>query len=388
MSPSSLQNVPALAPPAGVTPNFVNPYTLSPAFVATAIISLLFATAALVIRLATSLLGSSKRVRIEDATCITSWLGLIVTVTLTFLEIHHGLGRHQWNVPKSDIVPMLKLFYVNRIFYSPTILTAKLTILLQMMRIFVPTKRGLVYWLIQAFMWLNVLFYTANVLSVIFQCSLINKAWISSTPGHCVDTNLNLVVTGTINVISDVLILILPLWTIWHLKMNIRAKLSVSVVFVAGIFANFAGIMRLVFSIRIINGTDLTYLRLQHGMWTIAEITTAILCASLPLVPKFIALFRPRRPTLRSRTTYILAGKSPGRSESTGSLRGGNSVELGTRSPEQFGWVETIKAESKAKGPMVVGAYVPEDRPVGIGWVEGREVDKGIRKTVTIEQSQ
>ena len=32
--------------------------------------------------------------------------------------------------------------------------------------------------------------------------------------------------------------------------------------------ANFAGIMRLVFSIRIINGTDLTHLRLQHGMWT------------------------------------------------------------------------------------------------------------------------
>ncbi len=130
---------------------------------------------------------------------------------------------------------MPKLFYINRIFYSPTILTAKLTILLQMMRIFVPTKRGLVYWLIQAFMWLNVLFYTGNVLSIIFQCSPIHKAWISSTPGHCVDTNLNLVVTGTINVISDVLILILPLWTIWHLKMDIRAKLSVSVVFVAGI---------------------------------------------------------------------------------------------------------------------------------------------------------
>ena len=104
-----------------------------------------------------------------------------------------------------------------------------------MMRIFVPTKHGLVYWLIQAFMWLNVLFYTANVLSVIFQCSPIHKAWSSSTQGHCVDTNLNLVVTGTINVISDVLILILPLWTIWHLKMNVRAKLSVSVVFVAGI---------------------------------------------------------------------------------------------------------------------------------------------------------
>ena len=66
MSPSSPYNVPALAPPAGTTPNFVNPYTLSPAFVATAIICLLFATAALIIRLATSLLGSIKRLYIED----------------------------------------------------------------------------------------------------------------------------------------------------------------------------------------------------------------------------------------------------------------------------------------------------------------------------------
>ena len=70
MSPSSPSSVPALAPPAGVTPNFVNPYTLSPAFVATAIISLMFATTALIIRLATSLIGSNKRLRIEDCMLI------------------------------------------------------------------------------------------------------------------------------------------------------------------------------------------------------------------------------------------------------------------------------------------------------------------------------
>ena len=66
MSASNPSSVPALAPPAGITPNFVNPYTLSPAFVATAVICLLSATAALIIRLATSLYGSDKRLRIED----------------------------------------------------------------------------------------------------------------------------------------------------------------------------------------------------------------------------------------------------------------------------------------------------------------------------------
>ena len=103
------------------------------------------------------------------------------------------------------------------------------------MRIFVPTKRGLVYWLTQTLIWLNVCFYTANVLSVVFQCQPVYKAWMSSDQGKCVDTNLNLVITGSINVISDILILLLPLWTIWHLRMPIRAKVNVSVAFGAGI---------------------------------------------------------------------------------------------------------------------------------------------------------
>lgn len=62
-------------------------------------------------------------------------------------------------------------------------------------------------------------------------------------------------------------------------------------------------------------------------------------------------------------------------------------MELGIRSPDQPGWAERVKAEKRDKGPIVLGAYVPEDRPVGTGWDEGREVDEGIRKTVRIEQT-
>lgn len=128
-----------------------------------------------------------------------------------------------------------KILYINRVCYSPTILAAKVTVLVQLMRIFVPLKRGLVYRIIQTLIWLNISFYLANVLSVILQCSPVPKAWNASIQGHCVNTNLNLIVTGTINVISDVLILLLPLWTIWHLKLPIQKKLSVSAAFAAGI---------------------------------------------------------------------------------------------------------------------------------------------------------
>ena len=74
------------------------------------------------------------------------------------------------------------------------------------------------------------------MLSVIFQCSPIRKAWLGpAVAGHCVDTNLNLVITGSINVVSDVLILMLPIWTIWHLNMSMKAKASVMAAFAVGI---------------------------------------------------------------------------------------------------------------------------------------------------------
>ena len=126
--------------------------------------------------------------------------------------------------------------YINRLFYSPTILAAKVTILLQLQRIFVsPTKRGLVFWAIQISLWLNVGFYVANVISVVVQCQPIAKAWDASLPGTCLDSRLNFIVTGVINVVSDVVILLRPLWAIWHLRMSIKKKLSVSTVFAVGI---------------------------------------------------------------------------------------------------------------------------------------------------------
>ena len=82
MSLSNPSNVPALAPSAGITPNFVNPYTLSPTFVATAVICLLFATSALMIRLATSLFGSDKRLRTEDCMLFQHLATQIISVRM------------------------------------------------------------------------------------------------------------------------------------------------------------------------------------------------------------------------------------------------------------------------------------------------------------------
>lgn len=190
--------------------------------------------------------------------------------------------RHQWDVPKPQIKLILRLLYVNRIFYSPTILAAKLTILLQLIRLFERTKSILVFRLFKTLIWLNVLFYAANILTVIWQCTPIHKAWDgSSIPGTCINTNLNFMITGSINVLSDLLILILPLWVVWHLRMPIQMKTNISTIFAVGVAANVAGIMRLYYSVHLIKSSDLTFVRLQHGMWRYAApapVDTVFLC--------------------------------------------------------------------------------------------------------------
>ena len=82
--------VPALAPPAGVIPNFVNPYSLAPAFVVTAVLCLLLATSAVIVRLAISFSGPTKRIRIEDCT----FLSLLELSLPNVVTAHADMARY------------------------------------------------------------------------------------------------------------------------------------------------------------------------------------------------------------------------------------------------------------------------------------------------------
>ena len=125
---------------------------------------------------------------------------------------------------------------IIEIVYGPTIWLAKLSVLLQYMHIFTPTKKqGIVYWSIQFLIWANFLFYLTDTFVVIFQCRPRAKIWNFLLPGSCLNGTANFIVTGAWNVFSDFLILALPLYAVWHLKMPLRRKLSVGAVFATGL---------------------------------------------------------------------------------------------------------------------------------------------------------
>ena len=66
MNTADPKNVPALPPPEGVTPNFINPSSLKSAFIVTTVICLPLATSAVIVRLFTTLRGSKRVLHIDD----------------------------------------------------------------------------------------------------------------------------------------------------------------------------------------------------------------------------------------------------------------------------------------------------------------------------------
>lgn len=109
---------------------------------------------------------------------------------------------------------------------------AKFSILLLFLRIFVPhqTRKTKIYLSIWGVIWFNLLYCIALVLTVILQC--VGKV---ETPGKtCIDTYLLLVTASTINVLSDVMMLIIPLAAVWGLHLPVNRKIGLSVVFAVG----------------------------------------------------------------------------------------------------------------------------------------------------------
>ena len=121
------------------------------------------------------------------------------------------------------------------IYYVPLIYVSKLSILLQYMKLFIPNHTGKTYWSIHFLIWSNLLFYLAIMLAQIMECLPREKIWDPTVPGHCIDFTAVLIAGAVINVISDFLILVLPIGKIWQLQMSPKRKLGVSAVFTAGL---------------------------------------------------------------------------------------------------------------------------------------------------------
>ncbi|UPX11656.1 uncharacterized protein EKO05_0002250 [Ascochyta rabiei] len=258
------------------------------------------------------------------------------------------LGVHQWDLTTREAIEHARLFHIAVAIYSLVIIPLKVTLILQIRRIFMPHNRSLharplLLWTIDSFLILNVMFYAALFLFQFLACRPLAHAWNPLVLGTCVKDKLVVhVVSASINTASDLIIVTLPQPVIWRLELSKKRKWGLSAVFLLGGLACAASSIRLYYAVRLYYSTDQTYRAAVMGKWAEPELTFGFLAACLPVLPAFLKhlLRTPVGLKVRSLWTQSPVSKAQTDEEGCDASRGGRQVRtIGSygRSAEKSG---------------------------------------------------
>ncbi|KAI1141758.1 hypothetical protein F5Y05DRAFT_373671 [Hypoxylon sp. FL0543] len=288
-SMQDMSQIPALQPPAGVLPNFEDPFTFYPWILAIGVITMILMTLAVSIQIYTKAV-IMKAMKHEDYLAIFALIGFLVWDIIFIYLSKLGLSRNQWDIRAIDVPYFLKMMNIIEIIYGPSMLAAKYFVLIQLKRIFCPTKlKNSVWWIIHGLIVATVAYYVACFFTFIFQCWPRAAIWNTAMEAEatCINFKVATLVSGIINMILDIGIFLAPLWAIWLLQMPLKRKLGVISVFGVGFFTCAIAVFGVVFRVPLVTDPNLTMAIAKVGLFTFAEYFGTILVGCMPLFPKF-----------------------------------------------------------------------------------------------------
>ncbi|KAI4212892.1 MAG: hypothetical protein LQ351_004417 [Letrouitia transgressa] len=178
-----------------------------------------------------------------------------------------------------------KAAFALQILVWPCVGLQKISVLLFYKRIFVSRRFQIIVW---CFIGFCVAWTTAFMFAVTFSCTPPRFHWEPKVKFHCIN-QIRLYTTAlATDVVTDGLILLLPVYNVWKLQMRTPQKIVVTGLFLLGGFTTVTGIIRLHFlqyayaSLKQPTFNDVTYNYAPAFYWSIIETNAGILSACLP----------------------------------------------------------------------------------------------------------
>ncbi|KAI1813952.1 hypothetical protein GGS20DRAFT_442254 [Poronia punctata] len=191
-----------------------------------------------------------------------------------------------------------KLNFIATVLYFTIAATTKLSILLLYRRLFwidASFRRQVLFLIVVV-----VCFWIGTVVADLLSCIPLEWTWNNShqDPRYCFNYNIYWLISGIIEAVIDILIILLPIRVVLNLQLNQSKKIAVMAVFLIGAFSIISGIVKVVLSYAPGN-------RNPHfgntEVWTTVHCGTGIICACLPVCwPLFVLVFRNSVSSIRT----------------------------------------------------------------------------------------
>ncbi|KAI8258562.1 hypothetical protein K4K56_007023 [Colletotrichum sp. SAR 10_98] len=212
----------------------------------------------------------------------------IVMLVLQGLCLGYQLSEigDNWTFVDSLFLPFETIFGVVS-------LTTKLSVLFFYLRVF--TSRPMRIATRLTFV-IVILWGIGNVLQTVLVCHLTDGKWHATNKDICRDHEASILSTGLFNCISNTIIMVVPLYTIWTLrKVSVSTRWGLSAVFLLNLIAIIASVVRLAIMMDVHSLSQVMRNLAVTTFLTVLETHLTILCNSLPMLLPLWAFWKHRR---------------------------------------------------------------------------------------------
>lgn len=144
------------------------------------------------------------------------------------------IGVHQDQIPVASSASQRAYIvnYVVVMFYNPELALVKSSILFFLLRLGGHNVR--LRWAIYVLNVINIALLVSVFTASVFTCVPVQKYWNTSLAGDCNNEALQYLITSSITVVTDILVMIIPVKLVVGLQMNTRTKMGLISVLCAG----------------------------------------------------------------------------------------------------------------------------------------------------------
>ncbi|EFQ31495.1 hypothetical protein CGRA01v4_11092 [Colletotrichum graminicola] len=264
--------------------------------------------------------------------CIAMVCAVVVTMS-TCMEVRYGMGKHTENVSAAEMREQLKYLFITILHYNMGMNVAKVSFLLQYRRIFVDrvVRRVCAWAMAYVAVW-------ACVQATLLGLSCLPISFIvPSTAGFCLDTLPIWYFSSAMSLITDLAIFCIPLRSVLQLQLPRKQKFMLFGIFCLGFGVCIISMYRM-FTLRTaVFSDDPTWDNIGAAIWSVIELNTSIIAASLPTIRPLLAKWLPRAGLSSARKSSDChsglshggGGGGGGKSRDFGSARRGDEVDTG-----------------------------------------------------------
>ncbi|KAE8357857.1 hypothetical protein BDV27DRAFT_78104 [Aspergillus caelatus] len=216
---------------------------------------------------------------VEDTFCFLAWILFMAYCAIAIVLGQYGGGVNYQLVPESMQVTYRKFCYIATVFYCPMSLFVKYALLSILIRIFAP-YRGRIMFIYVLLGCLTIYYIIAEIVKI-RMCDPVPAYW-TGEPANCLDQQAALIADSVISVVTDLMILILPLPLTWSLQMSRSKKLRVIGMLSAGGLATAFSVYRLILVLKDGSTPNTTVMFTCVILSGNAEGGVGLICACLP----------------------------------------------------------------------------------------------------------